>query len=279
MKTENLAILDRIWTDKKWSFPTPEASQQSFDKLCEIVGKLNDDEQSLFIQLTRFYSLYSFTDYQNLVIKSLNSIQPNKWVGIEKIILLPLVSPEDWEENKAKSGHNLIYTFKNLAPYSNVPKNIKIISRPNPIINQKDVADSKILVVMVDDFIGSGKSSEKAVLPVKDMLSNNIEIIVISLVAMQAGISHLQSLGIEVFYADLAPQGIKDNPHIDDKDAAYSLIDQIWEKYLLIDNNYRRGYANSEGLVTLLRTPNNTFPMYWIKKARDGSDWPAPFLR
>ena len=39
------------------------------------------------------------------------------------------------------------------------------------------------------------------------------------------------------------------------------------------------GYKESEGLVTMIKTPNNTFPFYWFEKKKEGKHTTAPFPR
>lgn len=39
------------------------------------------------------------------------------------------------------------------------------------------------------------------------------------------------------------------------------------------------GYKESEGLVTMIKTPNNTLPFYWYEGKRDGKFMMAPFPR
>lgn len=36
------------------------------------------------------------------------------------------------------------------------------------------------------------------------------------------------------------------------------------------------GYANTESLVAMIKTPNNTFPVYWYKHKKNSY---APFVR
>ena len=51
------------------------------------------------------------------------------------------------------------------------------------------------------------------------------------------------------------------------------------EKRLKVNENYRRGFKESEALVCMLRCPNNTFPVFWSTKKVSGESWPAPFPR
>jgi hypothetical protein len=48
------------------------------------------------------------------------------------------------------------------------------------------------------------------------------------------------------------------------------------EKNLDIPDDYLFGYKKSEALVTMIRTPNNTFPVFWYNKKNEDN---APFPR
>lgn len=46
------------------------------------------------------------------------------------------------------------------------------------------------------------------------------------------------------------------------------------------EQDYSFGYKESEALVTMTRTPNNTFPLYWFEAKLDKNNkWQAPFPR
>lgn len=48
------------------------------------------------------------------------------------------------------------------------------------------------------------------------------------------------------------------------------------ETKMYIQDKFRFGYCKSESLVTMCRTPNNTFPVFWEEK---GNMKTAPFPR
>ncbi len=279
MKIEKVGLLTKIWGDKQWQFPTVAAQQSAFDNLCALLSMLNEEEQYLFINLTKLYSVYSLTQYYSLQIKALNNIDVAVWHDVDEVIFLPIVKQQDLDKHKAKSAHSLIYSYPLLIQHSTAPSGLTASARAIPIIDRDKINSHKILVVLVDDFVGSGRTVEDAALPVKGMLLEQDKIIILSLVTMQQGVDYLQQLSLPIFYAELVEAGIKNNPYITDKNHAYQLIDQIWQKYLKVHKDYMRGYQGCEALVTLARTPNNTLPMYWVKNHRNDSNWPAPFPR
>lgn len=280
LNINTFGTIHQIWNEKEWKFPTPDAKNSAFDNLCKMFQKLNTEEQELLVNLMRCYSYYSLTDYQDLLVKAFLKIEEQQIIDVDQLVIAPLVQSKDINNNSTKSGHNLIYPADTVAIRENkVLDSIKRTVLQNPLIHRNKISGEKILVILLDDFIGSGNSAVRVVKEVKKKLAAKDEIVIISLVAMQKGIDRLDNASIPLYWAKLAPKGIKNNQFIIDKRLAYKLIDGIWENYLDISSKYTRGYEQSEALVTLLRTPNNTLPMYWCEKSRDGSNWPSPFTR
>ena len=59
------------------------------------------------------------------------------------------------------------------------------------------------------------------------------------------------------------------------KDAFCKLMKEI-ETRIKVRENCEFGYSHSEGLVKMMRTPNNTFPIYWMKNKKNKA---PPFPR
>jgi hypothetical protein len=48
---------------------------------------------------------------------------------------------------------------------------------------------------------------------------------------------------------------------------------------LIPGNHFSFGYNQSEALITLMRTPDNTFPIFWKEHKKSGEFYDAPFSR
>ena len=51
------------------------------------------------------------------------------------------------------------------------------------------------------------------------------------------------------------------------------------EKMIPAGSFFSLGYNDSEALVTLLRTPDNTFPIFWKEYKKNGKKFEGPFSR
>ena len=131
-------------------------------------------------------------------------------------------------------------------------------------------------VFLVDDFIGSGETAEKAINWYINHHNIKLDkIAILALAAQRAGIEALQQKGIEVYTYYCFDKGISDFYTGDELDKYTTLMEKI-ESKLKVDARYNFGYNRSEALVALTRAPNNTFPVFWRK---NGKNKIVPFPR
>jgi hypothetical protein len=276
---QTVGELTSIWTSKKWEFVSPEESSQAFDWLCSMFEQIPKDLHWVALNLIRSYSLYSFNRYQSLLISALSMIQIVGYENIERVVFSPLLNPSDDRRLNAKSGHTLPY----LARYTPLPngsfiKTLKTDAVASPSAIPEYLKSGPTLVVLLDDFIGSGDTAKNAVFKCQELIRAEDKILVVGLVVMTKAVSTLEGYGIKLIYGALELKGIEENELFPDKKPAYAMID-IVESAFDIHKDERWGYNKSEALVTMLRTPDNTFPMFWCTKNLDGTSWPAPFPR
>ncbi|SFX48136.1 hypothetical protein SAMN03097694_2405 [Janthinobacterium lividum] len=270
----------KIWSEKNWKFPTKGDSDRAFETFSQLLSELNEEEQQLLLELTRSYSRYGFTDYQGLLINAFSKINKSYLIGMEQVLLAPLLNPSDDLRRDAKSGHALLYPAEHVA----IPTNENFIGVPVNALSTTDSISENLngkatLVILLDDFIGSGDTAKNCVLACMDKITKNDRLIVVTLVAMSHAIAHLfDNYGILIVSGEISAKGIAANANIVNKKRAYQIIDGIEQK-INVSRDYRRGYNKSEALISMMRTPDNTFPMYWCNRRDGGGTWPAPFPR
>ena len=98
---------------------------------------------------------------------------------------------------------------------------------------------------------------------------------VLALVAQEEGVDYIQKLGVELYVGETRRKGISDYYTDEEAEHRLKLMEEIEDK-MSVKRNYRLGYGQSEALVTMCRTPNNTFPVFWEEK---GNMKLAPFPR
>lgn len=263
-----------------WEIPSSTSGMESrFNRFCERLSILDAKEQQLVIELTRRFTDISGSEYLQLIVKLLNRIHAERndvFSSAKKCFLLPLVAPEDFKRTKSSSF--VWYYFRDeLVKYNPlfIGKNLVYcdIEKASWISNLK--ADE--LVILVDDFIGSGETAVAAITWIVDEFDiDPKQIIILSIAAQELGVKHiLQQTSVTTYSYYQFSRGISDFYPIDQREEFLATMDEIEDK-LKVDSENRLGYNKSEALISLIRTPNNTFPVFW--KSNDKSK-PAPFPR
>jgi hypothetical protein len=189
-----------------------------------------------------------------------------------------LVKPEDI--GKVKSGPFALYMF-NIA-FQKIANSQKWTytswARPE-FLTERHSGRQNALILLVDDFIGSGDTAVKAVEAYKQRWGNNSDRpVVLSLVAQQQAVTALSNIGVQVLAPIVRSRGITDSTRFRDILGTLGMMDAI-ERRIGVPRKFRRGYQKSEALVCMARCPNNTFPIYWWAHLASGQRWPAPFPR
>lgn len=275
-----ISRLDQIFRSKSWPLDDSEIGDELslFEAFCHLFSILPQDEQKLLLCLTEDFLRCTLLDYSKLMYIALNKVDSTLINTKEKVYLLPLVSPMDVERGKIKSGHPILYITEHLV----IPrlqslrnKDVRAINSPNGL----DTNRTNSLLLCIDDFIGSGETALKFLNNYScSFRVDSDSLIVVALVTQEIGMNKIHDIGYKVVSAHVRKRGISDSEKIPDIKAALAVMDQV-ESRLLISDTFRRGYGQSEALVQMIRTPNNTFPIYWCENTRENASWPAPFPR
>jgi hypothetical protein len=242
------------------SIKTPK---ESFDDFCFLMTKLDPDQQDLMLILLEDYLRVGLNDYLEYIANLFNI------VGEEiddqcKICFLSL-TPENKKGDK--SSNLVLYLLKALEIFKS-----KKVNKENLCFND---AIGKInrgeldLLILVDDFIGSGETAVGILKKIIELGVEKEKLTVVSLVAQTSGINEIMSLGVKVYSHIIRGRGITDsNKILETKKNFYKDIMIKIEGLIGINfsDRYSFGYKKTEALVTMMRTPNNTFPIFWKPK-------------
>lgn len=255
-----------------------ETTEAALNACCWIASQLDHDQFELFADLLARFIRIDLSQYEPALSAALEQAPPLE-SDKARYFAIPLLAPDDI--GKAKSSTSLPYVFKQTSwPKSSKFRGFRLdlgMSADDLVKNKPKKGD--IVTFVLDDFIGTGDTAFDFL---DDYEANykydNETVIFLSIAAMKSGYDRIQSRGYSIYYHWLIEKGIGDNSTIADKDRAYALIDQI-EDLIALKPEYHRGYNASEALITLLNTPNNTFPMFWARNLKIGGQWQAPFPR
>lgn len=272
--------LVEVFTTNGWEIQIEDAGTESrFNRFCERLSILDAKEQELVIELTKRFTVISGVEYLQLIIKLLNRINSENIEIFQKtsvFLVAPLIAPKDLR--KTKSSKFMWYYFRDeLVEYNPVFVGKKLIHCDVEKMSWAKTVKSDEIVILLDDYIGSG---ETAVSAIKWLTNGSAidprQIVVMSLAAQEMGMNHItQETGVVTYTYHRLTRGISDYYTGGQLEMNISTMNRIEDK-LKIEKKFRFGYNKSEAMISLIRTPNNTFPVFW-KSYRKNTR--APFSR
>ena len=276
--TTDIAKVRQLFDDMKWPLISDE-----FNDFCTMIANLESEAQKeLILKLSKQFYWITVNDYFCLFLEALDqmiSCKKKDVVDKLKIFIIPLM-PND-NPNCVKSGQFLYYIIK-----SNIVKlkeryeaycDIYCVDSILSIIESKKYSKwlcekPDTFICPVDDYTGCGRTILKCVRNLESWGISKRKISVILLVAQTQGIKTCFDESIVVFSAKKLKKQISDFPN-----AEYNagIMNEI-EASIEVPPQYHFGYGQSEALVKLEHTPNNTFPVYWYLGKRKRT---VPFPR
>lgn len=258
----NLVLkLNTIFRDKNWF--SIENHDFVFESLCSISEVLTKKENDLIFELVERYNWITYNDYSVKLKKILKKIVTISENSKHKIYLFPVIKPED--EGKNKSGNSISYMLKCLKPSVPEAKNTSIIelTKFENISSENLTLGNDDLLILVDDYIGSGQTLDATLLEVNKNNTINKENLLIACIAIQKDtITRLETNNYKVIYDEVVIKGISQFYQSPLKEEYIETMLEI-ERKLISGRNFSLGYEESEAIITMLRTPDNTFPVFW----------------
>ena len=276
MNPTTFAKLYSIFSSKQWH--GKETHEIVFKNFCELMGNLNEKQQNLMLELSERYIWLSHPEYQRKLIKIFNSIPEDEIDGIDSIILFPIMRPE--EEKKTKSAHGILLSLRGITPFLEKFTDIswKEIESFEILAKKKYTLAENEIVFLLDDFLGTGdtiKSTIEKLLNETDISVEKIKVITIA--SHEKALDYLQDVGVKYYTDIITCKGISD--YYGDTELKKNIDTMLEIENLLPSKKFSFGYGESEALITLYRTPNNTFPIFWHDYKKNKTKYKAPFPR
>lgn len=264
--------LSTIFSSNNWL--SDEFDNTSLEKAMRLGSKLTDEERELLIYLFNHYVQIPPSQYLKRILHVLNAVPTQSIEQIQELYIVPLKAAN--EIMLPKSSDFVIGFFKHpLVMSSRIfdNKKIKITSMKQLSAEIGESSDKKIM--LVDDFSGSGDT----IISCMDYITNmkkipQEKVIVLLLACMKEGFARIKAMGYEIYCDYIQNKGISSIQNIKQRSDFTKLMNDIEKKYN-IEEKWHFGYKESESLITLIRTPNNTFPVFWDSSKVEN----APFKR
>ena len=273
---ESIFQLNKIFKTKKWS--ELDIDEFVFDNLCTLLDNINEEQRPLIVELLDRYMWVSFADYPSKILNTLDSIPNEVLSTLKSIYVFPIIKKED--EGGFKSGQFLIYQIKSFKRQLKKYKNItfKYVAKFENFKNGFTLKEDE-MIFLIDDYIGSGETLRFCLEEIQknDSLSNE-KLQIVTIATQNEIAAAIKSEGYGYHANIYAEKGITDfnsSPLLEEK---IKIMLEI-EKMIPGGSHFSLGYNSSEALITLARTPDNTFPIFWMQYKKGGKKFDAPFSR
>ncbi|MDR3693539.1 hypothetical protein [Mucilaginibacter sp.] len=275
---KNFIKLRALFKEKGWHNNVED--DYVFESFSHLLNNLTLTEQELILDLAERYLWIDNGKYIPLLKDLLSEKEcVEDLASFEKVIFFPVIKPTD--QNKTKSGNLLIYHVKTIKPLLPEPiKNRQFIVLENfdQISETKFKLGKKDVFVLIDDFLGTGKTIDATLKKVCENKYINIDQIrVVGFTALKPSLALLSNWGIKGYFKNILSKGISEYYTKDVEDKL--LVMKKIEKMSMAPKEYKMGFGKSEALVTMARTPNNTFSIFWSSHIKDEIEYSAPFPR
>lgn len=260
LSIDTMAKLETVFVSNNWEIEVKNR-MSLYNRFCETLVKLDEGEQQLILDLTKRFKWIKVEEYQHAFEKLAYQIlceYPNA-----DIVLAPCLPESDL--GKMKSARMVLYTMQ--ATSYTYDLNRCWIEKDNIAEKSQYIKDNTI-IVLADDFLGTGETALGAVDYVHKVLGDKISndrIKVLAIAVQQVGKQTLNDIGIQVYSEYIFDKGITDYYHADALVDAIAKMESI-ESKIGVKKRFHFGYGHSEALVCMARCPNNTFPVYWYGK-------------
>lgn len=270
---DTILKLKKIFDDLNWDTQIDPA----FKRFSQTLEFLSAEQQELVLELTKKFLKIDIGKYIVHLKQALEKIDKNVLAGIDTVYVVPLIAKKDLGKSKSSTMVARFIVGRELSAKNILGvKNLVLIDR---LSTEKMPSDENWLFMLVDDFIGTGETATEAINEfLADFGVDKNKILVLSIVAQEIGLNKVLDLGVTVICSEVRKKGISDEIASPQKESYINIMSSI-ESILRVRKKFRLGYKASEALVTLDRTPNNTFPVYWLETNIQGKRFIAPFPR
>jgi hypothetical protein len=257
----NVSILNKLknlFDAKNWN-----SDNDIFKRYVNMLGAMDLVSQKFMLELTERFDYIPNTDYDECLVKLMNDIlikYPTKNIYIARDF-------QCYYNNmaKPKSSDVIYYKLSGAGVKPSLLRQPFFVDHLDKL--EKKGLNSDDMLIVVDDFIGTGKTMITAVTNFMDYLNVPIsQIGIMAIAVMEQGLKKINDKGIELFKDRVLKKGISDYYRGQTLSNKIVLMKKIENNLKGLKDDYRFGYMKSEALICMERCPNNTFPVYWLTK-------------
>lgn len=275
-----LVRLIKIFTAKQWDIDRKDNGEMSvFDRFCmRLVELESDDDRNFMLDLTEKYLVVDFGMYEKCLLEVFKKFIEEEKELLKTIDVIHVFPLQDRNPQKTKSGNLMCYilqgyVMRKFDEFHN--KQIRIFETFESLKVHKEEIQ---VLLMVDDYIGSGDTALSCISLLEEINVSKERMRILSLVCQNEGKKYIEDYGVKTYTTIERNKGISDNYP---KEEVESKIEQMKKmgKRIKANKDLYLGYKDTESLVTMIKTPNNTFPIYWHECKKNKKITYAPYPR
>ena len=261
--------ISQLFEHKGW--PIDEKNKSSlFNRFLRTYRKLEAEERKLFINLSYKYEVVSLSQYQTLLTRVLSQTVKNHLGQKQTVYVYPIKKKEHRDCIKSADLVTYLCNGTNIRYIDELSKKGFVCLGSMDRVKEKLPNIEKSKLVIVDDFIGSGNYATDVVNEIKALGIPVEHIVVVALFITQNALERLQKNNCSVEYGEVV------EPCISNLTSSEKAVLARMEQKIGVDAEFSFGYCQSGALLSLIRTPNNTLPIFWHSKGRTSA---PPFPR
>lgn len=278
---DRLLQINELFKEKEWEGLIGYDNTSLLNLFSNRLDKIDQHEQELVLDLTKRFIFIREENIVEEIRTSYYCVKDSICKNAQHIYIAPLKPLYKKDKNgnkkeiKIKKSGDLMYALFSKYGYDWMDYHDKFIMTDS--IYKVNSIEENDIVILLDDFIGSGDTASTAVEQILEKTPiKRTQIVITCIIAHQKGIDRLATENIELFSSTQINRGISD--FYSDFERKKSIIIAAQEKISKSKamKQYSLGYDNCEALVSIkLKAPNNTFPFYWYPK----DNCPAMFPR
>jgi hypothetical protein len=276
MNVSDITRLYSIFSNKRWH--DNYGNDIVYTNFCNLLTNLTEDQIQLILDLAERYTWITYSEYQTRIINTFNKVEDEKLKALKKVYLFPIIKLKD--QGKTKSSHQVLYLMRAFKQF--LPRYDHIKFEELEFFKELDASKFDInkneAIFLLDDYIGSGETIHETleiILRNRKIELNHLHIITIA--AQYEIYKFISELPISIYADHIDGKGISDYYSSPEREEKIRIMQEI--ERLIPGNHFRFGYQETEALITLTRTPDNTFPIFWKEHKRNNITFEAPFAR
>ncbi len=251
-----------LFQKKNWEIDEKNENSLINRFIKTYIGLSSKAAREVYISLAQEYQFISPSDYINLIINMCESIFDSD--EREDILVMPLLAKKDIK--KIKSGTFVSYLFKSI----NFKYSDKLIKKSITIIDNYEILAKKIkkekILFLVDDYIGSGKQFSFAFNDFCETIISSTDISIDEIKRIYIITLFINPIGLDFVTERITKYSNMQLIYSHKTSNKAFEFSEILQQNNSADTSHL-GYNDCGELITLIRTPNNTIPLFSDKKS------------